>query len=43
MQTWHKWVIFVAGLLALLNHWVVGYWLDVVGGAVAAIVALLLK
>lgn len=43
MQAWHKWVIFVAGIVAILNHWVVGFWLDVIGGLVAAVVALLLK
>jgi len=43
MDAWMKWVIFVAGLLAILNHWVAGYWLDVIGGVVAAVLALLLK
>ena len=43
MESWHKWLIFVAGIVAVLNHWVGAgaYWLDVIGGLVAAIVALL--
>lgn len=43
MEAWQKWLIFVAGIVAILNHWVVGLWLDVIGGLVAAIVALFLK
>lgn len=38
-----KWVIFVAGLVALVNHWVAWGWLDVIGGVVAAVLALFLK
>lgn len=41
MENWKKWVIVVAGIVAVVNHWMPGYWLDVVGGAVAAVVALL--
>lgn len=43
MEAWQKWLIFVAGIVAILNHWVIGLWLDVIGGLVAAIVALFLK
>ena len=40
MEAWQKWVIVIAGVVAILNHWVIGYWLDVIGGLVAAIIAL---
>ncbi len=43
MEAWMKWVIVIAGLAAAVGHWVPGFWLDVVGGVVAAIVGLLLK
>jgi hypothetical protein len=43
MDAWMKWVIVVAGLVAVLGHWVTGYWLDVIGGVVAAVVGLMLK
>ncbi len=41
MNDWKRWVIVVAGVVAVVGHWVPGYWLDVIGGAVAAIVALI--
>ena len=41
MEDWKKWVIVVAGVVAVTSHWVPGYWLDVAGGAVAAVVALI--
>ena len=41
MSDWKKWVIVAAGVVAIANHWFMGYWLDVVGGAVAAVVALI--
>ena len=42
MEAWQKWVIVVAGVVAVVNHWWgAQYWLDVIGGAVAAIVALI--
>lgn len=41
MESWQKWVIVAAGVVALVNHWAMGYWLDVVGGLVAAVVALI--
>ena len=40
MNDWKRWVIVVAGVVAVANHWVPGFWLDVVGGAVAAVVGL---
>jgi|TARA_Y100000310_G_scaffold342013_1_gene443327 hypothetical protein len=43
MNDWQKWVIVLAGLVALVGHWVTGLWLDVIGGAVAAIVGLMLE
>jgi len=43
MKSWQKWVIVVAGVAAIANQWVTGYYLDVVGGAVAAVVALISK
>jgi hypothetical protein len=36
-------VIVIAGLVAAVGHWVTGMWLDVIGGLVAAIVALMLE
>ena len=41
MESWKKWTIVVAGLVAVVGHWLTGYWLDVIGGAVAAIVGLM--
>ena len=41
MEAWKKWTIVVAGLVAVVGHWATGYWLDVIGGAVAAIVGLM--
>lgn len=43
MEAWMKWVIVVGGLVALVGHWVPGFWLDVIGGGVVAVVGLLLK
>lgn len=43
MKPWEKWVIVLAGIVAIVGHWLTGYWLDVIGGAVAAIIALLAK
>lgn len=41
MEGWHKWLIVLGGLTALVGHWVPGLWLDVIGGGVAAVVGLL--
>lgn len=43
MEAWQKWVIVIAGVVAIANYWVPGYFLDVIGGAVAAVVALISK
>lgn len=43
MEAWQKWVIVIAGIVAIINQWVTGYFLDVIGGAVAAIIALISK
>jgi hypothetical protein len=44
MEVWQKWVIVVAGLVAAVgNFWGMDYYLPLIGGAVAAIVGLLLK
>lgn len=42
-EEWHKWVIVLAGIVAIVGQWVTGYYLPVIGGAVAAVVALLMK
>jgi hypothetical protein len=41
MEDWKKWAIVAGGVVAIVNHWVPDYWLDVIGGAVAAVVALM--
>jgi|TARA_Y100000034_G_scaffold79823_1_gene95788 hypothetical protein len=43
MGDWQKWVIVLAGLVALAGQWVTGYYLAAIGGAVAAIVGLMLE
>ena len=43
MEAWQKWIIVIAGIVAIINQWVPGYWLDVIGGLVAAIIALISK
>lgn len=43
MEGWQKWLIVIAGIVAILNQWVGPYYLDVIGGAVAAIIALISK
>jgi len=43
MEAWQKWLIVIAGVLAILNQWVTGLYLDILGGAVAAIIALISK
>jgi len=43
MKSWQKWLIVVAGIVAISNQWVPGYYLHIVGGAVAAVVALISK
>lgn len=41
---WKKWVIVIAGLVALIGQfWGVNYYLPAIGGIVAAIVGLMLK
>ena len=44
MDAWMKWVIVIAGLVAVIGQfWGMNYYLPLIGGAVAAIVGLLLK
>ena len=44
MDTAQKWVIVIAGLVAVIGQfWGAHYYLPFIGGAVAAIVALFLK
>jgi|TARA_Y100000310_G_scaffold21744_1_gene20989 hypothetical protein len=43
MADWQKWVIVIAGIVAVVGHWVTGIFLDVIGGAVAAIVGFMLE
>ncbi len=43
MEAWQKWLVVVAGIVALLDQWVTGYYLNVIGGVVAAIIALISK
>ena len=41
MDDWKKWAIVAGGAVAVVGHWVPGYWLDVIGGAVVVVVALM--
>ena len=43
MEAWQKWLIVLAGIVAIIGQWVTGYYLALIGGAVAAIIGLLLK
>ncbi len=44
MDEWKKWVIVVAGVVAVIGQfWGSQYYLPLIGGAVAAIVGLLLE
>jgi hypothetical protein len=38
---WKKWAIVAGGVVAIAGQWYPQYWLPVIGGAVAAVVALL--
>jgi len=41
MNDWRKWVIVVAGIVAAVGQfWGMNYYLPLIGGAVAAVVAL---
>ena len=37
MTGWKMWAAVVGGILAIVGHWVSGFWLDVFGGAIALI------
>jgi|TARA_Y100000034_G_C6711723_1_gene314434 hypothetical protein len=41
MNDWKKWVMVAGGVAAVAGHWLPGYWLDVIGGAVVVVVALM--
>lgn len=42
MESWHKWLIVLGGILAVIGQfWGINYYLPLIGGAVAAIVGLL--
>jgi len=42
--SWQKWVIVLGGVVAIVGQfWGAGYYLPLIGGAVAAVVALLMK
>lgn len=43
MEDWQKWVVVVAGVVAVVDQFVPDVFLNVIGGAVAAVVALLMK
>ena len=44
MEAWHKWLIVLGGIVAIIGQfWGANYYLPLIGGAVAAIVGLLLK
>jgi len=44
MADWKKWVIVIAGIVALIGQfWGFDYYLPFIGGIVAAIVGLMLK
>ena len=43
MESWQKWLIVIAGVVAIVDQWAPDYWLNVIGGAVAAIIALASK
>lgn len=42
MEAWHKWLIILGGVIAVVGEFMSGYYLALIGGAVAAIVGLLL-
>lgn len=42
MESWHKWLIVLGGLVALVGQfWGAEFFLPLIGGAVAAIIGLL--
>ena len=44
MDAWMNWLIFIAGLVAIVGQfWGAAYYLPLIGGVVTAVVALLLK
>ena len=44
MESWHKWLIVLGGIVAVVGQfWGDNYYLPLIGGAVAAIVGLLLQ
>lgn len=44
MEAWHKWLVVLGGVLAVIGQfWGADYYLPLIGGAVAAIVGLLMK
>lgn len=44
MDAWKKWVIFAAGLVAIIGQfWGAGYYLPLIGGVVTAVLALMLE
>ena len=42
MEAWHKWLVILGGVIAVVGEFLPGYYLALIGGAVAAIVGLLL-
>lgn len=43
MEAWQKWLIVIAGIVAIIGQWYPSAYLPVIGGAVAAIIALMSK
>lgn len=42
MEAWQKWLVVLGGIVAVVGEFWTGYYLALIGGAVAAIVGLLL-
>ena len=41
MEEWKKWAIVLGGVVAVVGQWVTGYYLALIGGAVAAVIGLM--